>query len=277
MKRPRIGITCDVGKRNYPEEPKVRPRHVLMDAYVESVIKAGGAPLLLPAVEDEQASVALLTGIHGLIISGGGHDIDPMLYGEERLPECSPTNPKRETAEMAACRGAMSRDMPVLGICGGMQVINIAAGGTLYQDIPSQVPGALTHRPKNTDENTYTFHEIEIGDSILGEVLGTSSVVNSHHHQMRARLRVSAKTEDGVVEAREPLAPVRRGRADPESMAFCSPKWTGAAQLFSRFVDEARVYGDWKRKAGRGSFSPGYSFHSPAIHHDRNSRRQRQR
>ena len=86
MKRPRIGITCDVGKRNYPEEPKVRPRHVLMDAYVECVIKAGGAPLLLPAVEDEQASVSLLTGVHGLIISGGGHDIDPMLYGEERLP-----------------------------------------------------------------------------------------------------------------------------------------------------------------------------------------------
>ena len=178
-----------------------------MDAYVECVIKAGGAPLLLPAVEDEQASVSLLTGVHGLIISGGGHDIDPMLYGEERLPECSPTNPTRETAEMAACRGALSRDMPVLGICGGMQVINIAAGGTLYQDIPSQVPDALTHRPENTDENTYTFHEIEIGDSILGEVLGSSSVVNSHHHQSAREVgpgvRVSARTEDGVIEAIE--------------------------------------------------------------------------
>ena len=218
MKRPRIGITCDVGKRNYPEEPKVRPRHVLMDAYVESVIKAGGAPLLLPAVEDEQASVSLILGIDGLIISGGGHDIDPMLYGEERLPECSPTNPKRETAEMAACRGAMSRDMPVLGICGGMQVINIAAGGTLYQDIPSQVAGALTHRPRNTDENTYTFHEIEIGESILGEVLGASSVVNSHHHQSAREVgpgRAGFGQNRGRRHRghRKPLAPVRRGRA----------------------------------------------------------------
>ena len=251
MKRPRIGITCDVGKRNFPEEPKVRPRHVLMDAYVESVIKAGGAPLLLPAVEDEQASVSLLLGIDGLIISGGGHDIDPMLYGEERLPECSPTNPQRETAEMAACRGAMSRDMPVLGICGGMQVINIAAGGTLYQDIPSQVPDALTHRPENTDENTYTFHEIEIGDSILGEVLGASSVVNSHHHQSAREVgpgvRVSAKTEDGVIEAIESPSHqfVVGVQWHPESMsAYGYADMDGAAQLFSRFVDEARIYSD---------------------------------
>jgi len=213
------------------------------------VVKAGGAPLLLPAVDDEQAVLSLLLSIDGLIISGGGHDIDPMLYGEERLPECSPTNPKRETAEMAACRGAVSRDMPVLGICGGMQVVNIVAGGTLYQDIPSQVTESLTHRPEHADESTYTFHEIDIGESILNEILGDSSVVNSHHHQsardVGPGVRVSARTEDGIIEAIEcPSYQFVVGvQWHPESMsAYGYADADGAAQLFSRFVDEARSY-----------------------------------
>ncbi len=249
MRRPRIGITCDVGKRNFPEAPEVRPRHVLMDAYVECVIRAGGTPLLLPAAADASACAAALESVDGLIISGGGHDLDPALYGEERRRECSPSNPRRETAEMAACRGAMSRDMPVLGICGGMQVIHIAAGGTLYQDIPSQVEGALSHRPAEGEARTYTFHEIAVGPSLLREVLGAASVVNSHHHQSAreavAGVRVSARAPDGVVEAVE--CPSRRFvvgvQWHPESMsAYGYGDSGGAARLFARFVEEARAF-----------------------------------
>ncbi len=249
MLRPRIGITCDVGKRNFPEAPRVRPRHVLMDAYVEAVIKAGGVPLLLPAAEDARTCAAAVGGVDGLIISGGGHDIDPTLYGEERLLECGPTNPRRETAEMAACRDAISRDMPVLGICGGMQVVNIAAGGALYQDIPSQVAGALTHRPENAEESTYAFHEIEIGDSILAEILGSASRVNSHHHQSAREVgtgvRVSARAADGVIEAIECPAHqfVLGVQWHPESMsAYGYADRKGAEHLFARLIHEARAF-----------------------------------
>lgn len=251
MRRPRIGITCDLGKRNFPEAPQVRPRHVLMDAYVECVVRAGGAPLLLPSVEHEAAVAAALESVDGLIISGGGHDIDPALYGEARLPECGPANPRREAAEMAACRGAMARDMPVLGICGGMQVIHIAAGGTLCQDIPSQVAGALAHRPAAGEARTYAFHEVEVAPSLLGEVLGGASVVNSHHHQSArgevAGARVSARAADGVVEAVE--SPSHRFvvgvQWHPESMAaYGYGDSGGAARLFARFVEEARAFAE---------------------------------
>lgn len=251
MLRPRIGITCDLGARNFPEAPRERPRHLLMDAYVEAVLKAGGAPLLLPAVEDERAGAAALEGVDGLIISGNACDIDPALYGEERLPACNPPNPRREAAEMASCRAAMARDMPVLGICGGMQVLNVAAGGALWQDIPSQIEGALPHAPKNPDKNTYVFHEVEVEDSILREILGSASEVNSHHHQSAREagpgVRVSARTADGVVEAIE--CPSHRFvvgvQWHPESMsAYGSADGEGAGRLFARFVDEARAFAE---------------------------------
>lgn len=249
--RPRIGITCDLGERGFPEAPRKRPRHLLMDAYVEAVLKAGGAPLLLPAVEDERAAAAALAGVRGLIISGNGRDLDPSLYGEERLPACGAANPRRETAEMAACRAAMSRDMPVLGICGGMQVLHVAAGGALWQDVPSQVADALPHAPENPEESTYVFHEIAVEDSVLREILGARSTVNSHHHQSAREagpgVRVSARTADGLIEAVE--CPSHRFvvgvQWHPESMsAYGSADHEGAGCLFARFVDEARAFAE---------------------------------
>ncbi len=256
MRRPRIGITCDLGERRFPEEPRARPRHVLMDAYVEAVLKAGGAPLLLPSVEEGSAVAAALEGLDALVISGGGHDIDPARYGEERLPACGPANPRREASELAACRAAMARDMPVLGICGGMQVLNVTAGGALWQDVPSQMGEAVAHRPENARESTYTFHEVEIEGAMLGEIIGSESVVNSHHHQgARATgpgVSVAARAADGLVEAIE--CPQHRFvvgvQWHPEAMsAYGYADTEGAARLFSRFVEEARAFAREKATA----------------------------
>jgi len=250
MSRPRIGITCDLGKREFPEKPKERDRHILMDAYIEAVLKAGALPFLLPSVAEEQDAVAFLDGIDALVISGGGHDIDPDSYGEKRLPACGPPNAKRGLTELALCRSAMSRDMPVLGICGGMQVISVAGGGTLYQDIASQVKGALAHRPPNPKKATYTYHEVDILPSILGETVGEGPItVNSHHHQSVKELgegmRLTARSPDGVVEAIECASCrfVVGVQWHPESMAsYGLGDSLTAEHLFARLAGEAREY-----------------------------------
>ena len=205
--RPRIGITCDLGERGFPEAPRKRPRHLLMDAYVEAVLKAGGAPLLLPAVEDERAAAAALAGVRGLIISGNGRDLDPALYGEERLPACGAANPRREAAEMAACRAAMSRDMPVLGICGGQQLLNVVLGGTLIQHVPDETDGSIAHeQPNPRDEPGHDVTVVE-GTLLHRIVDATTLSVNSAHHQAvrdaAADAVVNATAPDGVVEGIE--------------------------------------------------------------------------
>ncbi|MBI3127115.1 MAG: gamma-glutamyl-gamma-aminobutyrate hydrolase family protein [Candidatus Tectomicrobia bacterium] len=248
MSRPRIGITCDINQREFPDEPRMRDRHYLMDAYIQAVLKSGGVPLLLPAVTEEADALAFLDGIDALIISGGGHDIRPETYGEKRLPHCGPLNPKREEFELAVCRGALSCDMPILGICGGMQVINVATGGTLVQDISAEVRGALPHRPGRGA--TYTFHPIEILPSFLEETLGGGPhLVNSHHHQsvkeVGPGMRVTARSADGVIEAIECASCrfVMGVQWHPESMsAYGLGDSVSAEHLFARLLDEARDY-----------------------------------
>ena len=249
MSRPRVGITCDLSRRDFPEPPHQRDRHVLMDAYVEAVRKAGGVPLLLPAV-DESDALSFLEGIDALIISGGGHDLDPETFGEKRLPECGPDNPRRGGFELALSRAALGRDIPQLGICGGMQVLNVAAGGTLFQDISAQVPGALPHKPEDEKKATYAFHEVEVLSSHLEEIIGPGPhQVNSAHHQsvkdLAPGMRLAARSADGVVEAIE--GPSHRFvlgvQWHPESMTVHGyGESRRAAHLFARLVDEARIF-----------------------------------
>ncbi|MDA0999949.1 MAG: gamma-glutamyl-gamma-aminobutyrate hydrolase family protein [bacterium] len=250
MPRPRIGITCDLSQRKFPEEPTLRDRHVLMDAYVDAVVQAGGVPMLLPALNDEAGTLSLLDGLDALIISGGGHDLDPATYGEKRRPSCGPSNVKREVFELSICRSAMSRDIPVLGICGGMQVMNVAADGTLLQDIDDQVKSPLPHRPKNAKKATYTFHPVKIFPSCLEGTIGAGDhYVNSAHHQSVKEpgpgMAVVAISADGVIEAIE--SPSHRFvlgvQWHPESMAaYGFGECHRAEHLFARFVDEARAY-----------------------------------
>lgn len=198
MKRPTIGLTI--------ENPRAeREVFRLRDDYVRSVEKAGGLPLIFAPGRPEDAP-ELLDHVGGLLLTGGA-DIDPQLYGEDPRPELGNVFRERDEFEIALVREALRRDLPVLAICRGHQVLNVATGGTLFQDIPSQVPGAGAHDPDV--ERWETCHDVQIlPETRLREILGTEKVaVNSFHHQavkqLGRELVVSASSPDGVVEGIE--------------------------------------------------------------------------
>ena len=175
--------------------------------YVAGVAEAGGAPVVLPPVGERRMAEALIGGLDGLLLSGGS-DLDPGHYGEDPSPELGPTIPERDAFELALLEAAFARRIPVFGICRGLQVMNVALGGTLYQDLPSQFGGdVLKHR--QTTPKWQVTHEVEVRDgSYLAEVAGRGVMkVNSYHHQGIKDLAdgfvISARSSDGVVEAIE--------------------------------------------------------------------------
>jgi putative glutamine amidotransferase len=174
--------------------------------YSQAILHAGGAPVIVPAAQDEKSLRAILDSLQGLILSGGP-DVHPRRYGEEPMAGLGEVDDTLDHMELAAARLAIDRNLPVLGICRGIQVLNITLGGTLYQDIPSQVPESICHTPK-TDKavNTHTVR-IETG-SRLHIMIGKREIwVNGKHHQalkdLAKGLVVAARAKDGVVEAVE--------------------------------------------------------------------------
>ncbi len=137
---PVVGIPCYSGER----AGSGRPFYGNNQAYARALIEAGLAPLLIPPM-DEAALEAVCGRLDGLLLSGG-EDVDPARYGEERLAACGPAEPERDRMELALTRMALERDLPTLGICRGMQVLNVARGGTLYQDLGTQRPEARAAR-----------------------------------------------------------------------------------------------------------------------------------
>ncbi len=179
MKKPLIGITCGLNEQG---------RYALSPAYVGAVRASGGEAVILPPGDE-----ICLPEVAGLIFSGGD-DIDPFLWGEERLPELRRLEPERDRWEVALARLAWQENLPVLGICRGMQIINVALGGTLWQDLLSQLPDALPHSPEHAWEDA--VHEVFFPEAVM---------VNSHHHQgvreLATALSVKALSADGLVEA----------------------------------------------------------------------------
>ncbi len=172
------------------------------DFYVQSVIKAGGTPVLLPSVTNEDLLEDYLVICQGFVFSGGG-DLDPVYWDEFPHPGCGEIDPRRDWFEIRLARRAYLLNKAVLGICRGCQVLNVAAGGTLWQDIKS--PMAHSQKaPRN-----HPFHAIFIEkDSHLEDIMGNLHLrVNSFHHQAVKQpgngLRISAMAEDGTVEAIE--------------------------------------------------------------------------
>jgi putative glutamine amidotransferase len=196
--RPAIGVTIE----NARQEPEV---FRLREDYVRSVETAGGLPLVLAPGRPEDAA-EVLGRVDALLLTGGA-DLDPKYYGEAPHPKLGPTFEERDAFELALVREALRRDLPLLAICRGQQVLNVAMGGTLVQDIPSQLPGAGAHDPDV--ERWETCHEVEIlPGTRLREILGTERVaVNSFHHQsikgLGGDLVLSARSPDGVVEGIE--------------------------------------------------------------------------
>ncbi|MCQ2115746.1 MAG: gamma-glutamyl-gamma-aminobutyrate hydrolase family protein [Bacteroidales bacterium] len=179
------------------------------DSYVESVRRAGGIPLILPFTTDSLAICEMLDHIDGLIMTGG-EDVNPARYGHDTIPELGTVNDRRDTFDLCLVRNAVRRGIPVLGICRGEQVTNVALGGTLWQDIPAQVDTMLVHRqPESASVKTQTIYISE--GSRLREIIGCDSLLtNSKHHQavrdIAPSLKVTAVAADGVVEAYESVA-----------------------------------------------------------------------
>ena len=197
-----VGIPCYSAER----AGSGRPFYGNNQAYARALIGVGLAPLLIPPM-DEAALEAVCGRLDGLLLSGG-EDVDPARYGEERLAMCGPADPERDGMELALTRMALERDLPTLGICRGMQVLNVARGGTLYQDLETQRPEARPHAMGHLPRSSRT-HEVTVErGSRLGAILGVERLaVNSLHHQAAREpgtgVRMVARADDGVAEGME--------------------------------------------------------------------------
>ncbi len=203
---PVIGVTATLKKDL--DSVATRPLGSFVRAdldYVAGVAQAGGVPVVLPPIADVAEEMA--GSIDGLLLSGGS-DLDPGYYDEAPLPELDVTLPERDAFEMALVGYALERGMPMFGICRGLQVLNVALGGTLYQDLPSQLGnGSIAHR-QQMPKWQWT-HEVKVnGGSSIAKIMEVGGLrVNSYHHQavkdLADGLVVSARASDGVVEAVE--------------------------------------------------------------------------
>ncbi|MBD0338081.1 MAG: gamma-glutamyl-gamma-aminobutyrate hydrolase family protein [Thermoleophilia bacterium] len=237
--RPVVGIT------SYPPE-RVRwgvwedPVIMIPASYVHAVERAGGRPVVVPPTTDSvEETLDLLDGV---IFSGGG-DLDPARYGAEAHPETDAPHPERDDAELALLTAALQRDVPVLAVCRGSQVLNVALGGDLVQHLPERV-GHERHRHTPGE---FADHDVRVEPaSRLGSILGDRAPVKSHHHQGYRRIGEGlvevAWADDGTVEGLE--APGRRFAVS----VLWHPEEGEDFALFRALVEQAAEY-----RRGRGS------------------------
>ncbi len=211
--------------------------------YSLALLDAGAAPLIIPAAQDHDSLERIFGAVQGLVLSGGP-DIHPRHYGEEPAAGLGDVDEGLDRMELMAARLAFEKDIPVLGICRGIQVLNVALGGTLYQDISSQVPEGICHTPK-TDKAVFTHTVRFAAGSRLRRIMGRSEIwVNGKHHQAvrdpAPGLSVTARARDGVIEAVE----------HPRKRWMMGVQWhpegtwrddSFSKKLFKAFVREAGV------------------------------------
>lgn len=179
----------------------------LAEGYYQSILKAGGTPLIIPPYDDTDALINTLDYVDGILLTGGA-DINPLFLGEEPVKELHGINPRRDRQELLLTQLAVDRQIPILGICRGIQTMNAAFGGPLYQDIHSQMAGVRIKHDQDLDRS-YASHTVDIEkDTLLHQLFGTDTIaVNSFHHQAVKEaapgFRVCAYAPDGVIEAIE--------------------------------------------------------------------------
>jgi putative glutamine amidotransferase len=197
---PRIGISGVVRQWDGADRTGVNA------AYTKAVVAAGGVPLLLSPLMGPSLAARALEGVDGLVLTGG-EDVDPAWYGMDPSPLLSPPSRERDLFELALFAAARQRELPVLGICRGIQLINVAMGGSLYQDIPSERPGAVEHRPEGArDSRTHRVRLQPGSRAALALGVATLSVNSSHHQAIRdlaPGLVATGWTDDQLIEAAE--------------------------------------------------------------------------
>ncbi len=179
--RPNIGITAATESVSYGVWEGI-PAVISPARYVQAVQRAGGRAVLLPPDrEDAEDPGGILELLDALVVTGGAGDLDPALYGDERHPETGPVQEERDAYELALVRGALKREMPILGICRGMQILNVAYGGTIEQHLPD----VLGHEEHRHTPGTFADHEVRLEpDSLASRAAGAQRTpVKSHHHQ----------------------------------------------------------------------------------------------
>jgi putative glutamine amidotransferase len=244
-RRPNIAITPDLA---LPTADTPTPRYEIKTTYADAVLRAGGLPFILPYADDAQIIDSYLDRVSGLVVSGGAFDVPPELYGETAREGMGPTKPARTAFELAVLKAALQRKMPVLGICGGMQLLNVAFGGSLVQDLKLELPTAANHQQHH--DRSQPLHPVEVRDgSVLADCVGKGQLmVNSTHHQavktIGQGLQPCAVAPDGVIEGIETKDGFVVGvQWHPEQMIDTVPPHLGVYRSLVNRARERRTYG----------------------------------
>jgi putative glutamine amidotransferase len=212
-----------------------RERVALNTAYVRALARAGLVPLVVPSILEPETACEALDRVHGLVLTGG-EDVVPARYGARPHPKLGETDAPRDAVELALIAGARARRLPILAICRGIQILNVALGGTLYQDLPSERPGGIDHAAAQSR------HGLRVtAGSLLHRTIGVhETAVNSRHHQairdLAPGLRATAWAPDGVIEGAEPV------EGEPWTLAVqWHPEDDVEGALFRGFAEAVRL------------------------------------
>ena len=243
--KPVIGLTPDYNGGDRQDMGGKEPTYFLRARYLKAIEDSGGIPLMLPLLTKKGELRQILSTLDGLLMTGSGSDLDPELYGERQRYTFRRMAQERSSLELELTKLAYQANIPVLGICGGMQSMNVALGGTLYQDIGSQLTTTVPHQPSFSA--TKPAHKVSISPkSLLKRITKQSSIpVNSSHHQsvkkVARTLTQTAAAPDGVVEAIEsPTLPFFLGvQWHPE---FMYSRYPVQHRLFQALIQAAKRY-----------------------------------
>jgi putative glutamine amidotransferase len=240
-----IGITADVDNGGKNGRASLGSTFFLPERYCRALEQAGGAPVILSPTTSRSVAIRVLDRLDGLLISGGNFDIHPSLYGEKPIKGLGQIKAERTKFELKLARVALKKDLPLLGICGGAQAINVALGGTLYQDIATQLTESIEHQQSR--KRHVGGHRIQIRSGTrLAKILRRPFLeVNTTHHQAVKRLGtglvINATAEDGLIEGIESSRHsfVLGVQWHPEALA---PKSLDQRKIFSFFVEACRAF-----------------------------------
>ena len=213
-------------------------------AYVQALLASSGVPLILSPLMGPSLAGPALNGVDGLILTGG-EDLDPSWYGARPSPLLSPPSRDRDLFELALFAVARQRGLPILGICRGIQLINVGMGGTLFQDLPTERPGVVNHRPDGPRNSRSHQVRLEPGSRAAKALGATTITVNSSHHQaikdLAPGLLATGWTDDTLIEAAE---------AEPDAPWLLAVQWHPEEMHHDRQAPEHGLFAALVREAG---------------------------